>query len=243
MSMTGEEWLDRVFRPAVSISDRARGVVVQVDPLKVLGGRLTAQVEALADTGVLTDEQERAALDALEAAGILPELQSRSASGGTRMTITPAPDGPPRLEAVLAGPRDLGLLDGRPLVLISAELWSDRFLIDLYADPGPDFRAGVARATRERLDWVKRLRRGERADRPGGAHATARLHELTWDLLDEQGTEYTGTLAAAEASDYIARQRLRWWPAPWLGVESLTLRATDGAGSVVFTARVPRPPG
>jgi hypothetical protein len=245
MSITGEQWLDRVFRPAVSIADSARGMVVKVDPMKVLGGRLAAQVEALGDTGVLTDAQERAALDALEAAGILPELESRTASmsaGADQMTITPALDGPPRLLGVLAGPRELGRLDGRPVVLISAELWSDRFLVDLYADPGPEFRAGRARATREQLDWMRRLRRGEGTDRPGGTRVTPRLHALTWELDDQHGTDYRTAGGGSEASDYIARRQLQWSPAPWVGVETLTLRAVDDDGEVVFTAQVPRPP-
>lgn len=256
MTMTGEQWLDQVFRPSVSIADGARGMRVQVDPMRVLGGKLAAQVEALGDTGVLTDEQERAAFDSLEAAGILPELESRSASMSTteRMTVTtgpdgtagmaisPVPDGPPRLLGVLAGPRELGSIDGRPVVLISAELWSDRFLVDLYADPGPGFRAGRARATRQQLDWLRHLRRGERADRPGGGHAMPALHDLVWDLQDGQGTEYART-AAGELSDYVVRRRLQWTPAPWVGVETLTLRALDGDGTVVLTAELPRPPG
>lgn len=256
MTMTGEQWLDRVFRPAVSIADRARGLVVQVDPMKVLGEKLAAQVEALGDTGVLTDAQESAALDSLEAAGILPELSSRtatmSATGGTgtafaregtRMTISPAPDGPPRLLGVLPGPSELGRLDGRLVVLISAELWSDRFLVDLYTDPGPEFRAGRARASRERLDWVRRLRRGEDADHPGGGYVAPRLHELAWELQDEHGTEYHSSDVTAEASDYIARRRLRFAPAPWAGADQLTLRATDDTGAVVFTAELRRPAG
>lgn len=243
MSLTGEQWLDQFFRPSVSVADGARGLVVLVDPMRVLGSKLAAQVEALGDTGVLTDEQVSAALDVLEAAGILPELESRSASMSSHIEITPAPDGPPRLLGVLPGPRELARLDGRPVVLISAELWSDRFIVDVYADPGPQFRAGRARATREQLDWVRRLRRGERADHPGGAHAAPRLHELTWELQDEQGTEYgRNGGATAEASDYIARRRLQWSMAPWVGAETLTLLATDGDGSVVFTADIPRPP-
>jgi hypothetical protein len=254
MTMTGEQWLDRVFRPAVSIADRARGLVVQVDPMKVLGERLAAQVEALGHTGVLTDEQESAAFDSLEAAGILPEAQSRSASmsatgvvAGTaaRITISPAPDGPPRLLGVLPGPRELGPLDGRPVVLIAAELWSDRFLVDLYADPGPEFRAGRARATREQLEWVRRLRRGGNADRPrgGGGHPVPRLHSLAWELRDGHGTEYDCSEVTAEASDYLARRRLRFAPAPWAGADPLTLFATDDTGAVVFTAGLPRPAG
>lgn len=255
--MTGEQWLDRVFRPAVSIADRARGLVVQVDPMKVLGERLAAQVEALGDTGALTDEQENAALDSLEAAGLLPEAQSSASMSATgvvvgtatrevpaRITISPAPDGPPRLLGVLPGPRELGPLDGRPVVLIAAELWSDRLLVDLYTDPGPEFRAGQARATREQLEWVRRLRRGGNADRPrSDGRPVPRLHSLAWALRDEHDTEYDCSDVTAEASDYIARRRLRFAPAPSAGADPLTLHATDDTGAAVFTAEFPRPAG
>jgi hypothetical protein len=147
--LSGEQWLTQVFRPAVAGVSRARRErsvgVVSVDPLRMVGGRLAAQVEALGDTGVLTDEQERAALDTLEQAGIMPETRSASAAmsssvpagvfapvpvrtGSAPVVVRESaePLDPPMLRGVLAGPRQLGQLDGRPVTLISAELWSDR---------------------------------------------------------------------------------------------------------------------
>src|SRR2546423_9074591 len=85
--LSGEQWLAQVFRPAVAGVSRARRErsvsVVSMDPLRMLGSRLAAQVEALGATGVLTDEQESAALDALEEAGIMPEIRSVSFSASS----------------------------------------------------------------------------------------------------------------------------------------------------------------
>ena len=206
VTLSGEHWLARVFQPSVAGVNRVRldrslGVV-SIDPLRVLGGRLAAQVEALGDTGVLTEEQERAALDALENAGIMPEIQSRSVSASgvasaaftaVRSGSSPAAAGksaePPVLRSVLAGPRQLGHIDARPVTLVSAELWNDRCLIDLYTDPGPEYRDRRARATREHLEWIKRQRRGQATERPGRTAVSSPLQDLTWELHDEHGDQ------------------------------------------------------
>jgi hypothetical protein len=259
MALSGEQWLDQVLRPAVAAVNRARqdpsAGRVGVDAFRVLGGRLAAQVEALGDTGVLTDEQERAALDAIEEAGIMPEVRSASASASASMTgataavaarvgSTPVaarePAGPPRLWSVLAGPRQLGLLEGRPVTLISAELWSDRFLVDLCTDPGPEYRDRRTRQTREHLEWMRRQRRGHAAERPGQApRVSSPLQALTWELHDEHGTEYYRTGGSAETADQLDRLRMQWSAAPSVNPERLTLLATDATGTVVLNADIP----
>ncbi|MFG1642912.1 hypothetical protein ACGFMK_21695 [Amycolatopsis sp. NPDC049252] len=228
-----------------------------MDSLRLLGSRLAAQVEALGDTGVLTDEQESAALDALEEAGIRPEIRSVSSSVssstaagtfapvavpvGSAPVVAREPLDPPALRGVLAGPRQLGDLGGRPVTLISAELWSDRFLADLYTHPGPEHRGRRARASREHLEWMKRLRRGEATERPGRAVAGSPLADLTWELRDEQGTAYRRTGGSAESGDHLDRQRMQWTPAPPAQSGRVTLVATDTAGAVVLDAEIPIP--
>jgi hypothetical protein len=249
MTMTGEQWLDRVFAPAVAAAKQVRSTA----PLRALGSRLAAQLEALGDTGALTDEQERTALDALEEAGILPELRSTTAStsssvSGTRAVAVRAgsapvaaqqPTEPTRLRGVVAGPRSLGQFDGRPVTLISAELWSDRLLVDLYTDPGPEYRSRQARANRERLEWIRRQRRGQPAERP--APVVSPLLNLTWGLHDEHGTEYHQTGGSTGAEPHLDRQRTQWSPAPPLNCAHLTLLATDPTGAVVLDAEIPVP--
>jgi hypothetical protein len=259
VTLSGEQWLTQVFWPAVAAVNRARHDRsfdrVLIDPLRVLGGRLAAQVEALGDTGVLTDEQERAALDALEQAGIMPEIRSTSASASASASVSgsvamragaapvaaQAPAEPPMLRGVLAGPRQVGQLDGRPITLISAELWSDRFLVDLYTDPGPQHRARRARATREHMEWMKRQRRGHATEQPRSVAVGSPLQDLTWQLRDEHGTTYRRTGGSAESGDYLDRQRTQWSPAPPTNSERLTLLATDAGGTVVLTVEIPIP--
>jgi hypothetical protein len=264
VKLSGEQWLTQVFRPAVAGVSRARRErsvgVVSVDPLRMVGGRLAAQVEALGDTGVLTDEQERAALDTLEQAGIMPETRSASAAMSSSMpagVFAPVPVrtgsapvvvresaeplDPPMLRGVLAGPRQLGQLDGRPVTLISAELWSDRFLVDLHTNPGPEHRDRRARATREQLEWMKRQRRGQATERPDRAVVGSALADLTWELHDEQGTAYRRTGGSAESGDCLDRQRMQWSPAPPAHSDRLTLLATDTTGTIVLNAEIPIP--
>jgi hypothetical protein len=260
VTLSGEQWLARVFRPAVAGVSRARrersAGVVSVDPLRLLANRLAAQVEALGDT----DEQESTALDLLEEAGIRPEIRSVSSSmssstaagafapvpvrAGSAPVVArePAePLDPPTLRGVLAGPRQLGQLGGRPVTLISAELWSDRFLADLYTNPGPEHRDRRARAAREQLEWMKRQRRGQATERPGRAVAGSPLAELTWELHDEQGTAYRRTGGSAESGDHLDRRRMQWSPAPPAHSGHLTLLATDTTGTIVLNTEIPIP--
>ena len=255
VTLSGEQWLARVFRPAVAAVEGVRSAgVVSVDPLRVLGGRLAAQVEALGDTGVLTEEQERNALDALAEAGIMPEVQSVSAStsgpsvavpvavrAGSPPGAVPQPVEPAMLRGVLAGPRRLGQFDGRPVTLLSAELWSDRFLIDLYTDPGPEYRDRRTRATREHLEWLRLVRRGRTSERPSPARIASPLENLTWKLHDDHGTEYRQTGGSAESEPHLHRQRMRWSPTPPVNTGRLTLLATDDSGTVVLNAELPVP--
>lgn len=261
MTLSGEQWLAQVFRPAVAAVSRARRErSAGVDPLRLIGSRLAAQVEALGDTGVLTDEQESSALDALDEAGIRPEIRSVSFSvssstaagafapvavrAGSAPVVArePAePLDPPTLRGVLAGPRQLGHLGGRPVTLISAELWSDRFLADLYTDPGPEHRNRRAQAAREQLEWMKRQRRGQATERPGQAVAGSPLADLTWELRDEQGTAYRRTGGSAESGDHLDRLRMQWSPAPPAHSGRLTLLATVTTGTIVLNTEIPVP--
>jgi hypothetical protein len=235
MTMSGERWLDQVFRPAVAAVRQVR----PREPLRALGSRLAAQLEALGDTGVLTDEQETTALDALAEAGIMPEVRSVSASSSSASSASVAAHHPTRLRGVVAGPRPLGQFDGRPVTLIAAELWSDRFLVDLYTDPGPEYRSTQARTTREHLEWIGRQRRGQAAERP--APVVSPLLDLTWQLHDEHGTEYRQTGGSAGTEHHLARQRTQWSPAPPPNCERVTLLATDTIGAVVLNVEIPVP--
>jgi hypothetical protein len=252
MVLSGEQWLDRVFRPTVAAATRFRSEgMAPGDALRLMGDRLAAQVEALGQTGVLSDEQERAARDALEEAGIAPEVRSVSFSASSRSVVAPTavrvgsapviarkPAEPPVLRGVLAGPRPFGHLDGRPVTLVSVELWSDHLLIDLYTDPGPEHREQRKRHTRTRLEWVRSELRGLAPKGPAPRGLASPLQEFTWRLSDAHGTEYYRSGGTAEAHEHLDRQRLRWSPAPLPTVDHLTLHATDPTGAAAFTATI-----
>ncbi len=254
--LSGQQWLDRVLLSTVAAVTHPRhDRPAPADALHALGSQLAAQVNALADTGVLNDEQERAALAALTDAGIMPEIRSVSASasasaGGTGAVAavragsvppvpTTTPAGPPTLSGVLAGPRPLGQLDGRAVTLISAELWSDRFLVSLCTETGQEYRDRRRQDTREHLEWMRRQRRGEAAERPGRTSAIPPLQALTWELRDEQATPYGLRGRSGESDEYLDLVRLRWYPPPASNTKRLTLVATDDSGMVAFTAEVP----
>jgi hypothetical protein len=122
-------------------------------------------------------------------------------------------------------------------MLVSAELWTDRFLVDLYTDPGQEYRAARTRATREQLAWMRDQRRGLAGERPSPARAGSPLQDLIWELRDEHGTDFRQTGTTTESGHYVDRRRMQWSPAP--SSAHLTLLATDATGAVVLNAALP----
>jgi hypothetical protein len=123
------------------------------------------------------------------------------------------------------------------VTLVAAELWSDRFLVDLYTDPGPEYRSRQAQANRQHLEWIRRQHRGQAAERP--PRVASPLANLTWTLRDDHGTEYHQTGGSAGSERHLDRQRTQWSPAPPANCERVTLRATDTTGAVVLTLEIP----
>jgi hypothetical protein len=235
VTLSGEQWLEQIFRP-----------IVRSGPSPVLGGRLYAQVQALGATGVLTASQVADAINALAEIGYTPELRSVTATAfGTGSTaavavregtvVQPVVEEPPVLRAVLGGPLRLGQFDGRPVTLVSVQLWSNRVVIDLFADPGPDYAARRAEAHRARL---KQILSG-RKDMP--RPMVSPLQSLMWTLGDEHGTAYRVVGGSGHTDDHTDRRESQWSPAPPANTEHLTLRGTDPNGTVVLDIEVPVP--
>ncbi len=263
MALSGEQWLDQVFRPKLADVQRVRAERgADGDALKALGGRLWAQVEALADTGVLTDEQERTALAALRGAELMPSVRVVSTAATTTATassfgaatavsaptfsgeIHPLPEaaaGPPRLVGVQPGPFVLGLLGGNPVTLVAAEVWTGRIIVDLYIGTSPEQRRARHEGEHEYLEWVRRQRRGEPGERPRHPRLTSPLQAARWELRDEPGTLYARSGGTGEWDDHMDRQRLYWQPAPPPGVRQVTLAALAPDGAVLFTCAIPLP--
>lgn len=265
MALSGEQWLDQVFRPKVAVVQRARaGNAADGEALKALGGRLWAQVEALADTGVLTDEQERTALAALRGAEMMPVIRSVSVSAGASSGFTTGspvavasafagaevhaaasdddvPAGPPRLVGVQPGPFVLGLLGENPVTLVTAEVWTARIIVDLYTGTSDTQRRARHEGEQEYMDWVRRQRRGEAGQRPRHPRLTSPLQAARWELRDEAGTAYSRCGGTGEWDDHLDRQRLYWQPAPPPDVRQVTLTASDAEGAVLFSCAIPLP--
>ena len=228
--LSGEQWLEQVFRPRVAGVAR---FLVRADShtagwTRQQGAVLMAQVSALVATGVLSDEQARSAFDLIDEAGIAPEIRSVSASGSASGSFAvpvrkglpagvpvTAPSAPPELLRVSPGPRPLGRLDGRPVTLVSAELWSDRFAIDFFTETSTGNRRILM-------------------------HRPSRLQALRWELWDEIATAYGTAGGSGEWGEHLDRKRVSWQPAPPKDVEQVTLLAFDG-GDEVFSALIPVP--
>lgn len=266
MALSGEQWLDQVFRPKLADVRRVRAEQPgDGDALKALGGRLWAQVEALADTGVLTDEQERAALAALRGAELMPSVRvvstSATATSGfsTATSVSsvssvspptfsgelhPLPEtaaGPPRLAGVQPGPFVLGLLGGNPVTLVAAEVWTGRIIVDIYIGTSPEQRRARHEGEHEYLEWVRRQRRGEPGQRPRHPRLTSPLQAAQWELRDEAGTAYARSGGTGEWDDHMDRQRLYWQPAPPPGIRQVTLTAVGPDGAPLFSCAIPLP--
>jgi hypothetical protein len=259
MVLSGGQWLDQVLRPRLADVKRIRHDQASStrleDVLWRLGARLASQVDALAATGVLTEEQERAASALIEDAGIMSETRSVSVSASSSSAVAFAassaaasvapipvgvPSGPPTLLKVSPGPLPLGRFDGRPVTLVSAELWSDRFSLDFYTETSVESRLARREAGREHGEWIRRASRGEVAERPRTAQRSP-LRSLRWGLRDESGTAYVTGGSSGEWGDYVDRKRISWHPAPPRDIERVTLFATDGEGKEVFGAEISAP--
>jgi len=263
MTLSGEQWLDQVFRPKLADVQRVRAEQVgDGDALKALGGRLWAQVEALADTGVLTDDQERTALAALRGAELMPSVRvvstSATATAGFATAtavsavspptfsgeVGPRPDtaaGPPRLVGVQPGPFVLGLLGGNPVTLVAAEVWTGRIIVDIYTETSPEQRRARHEGEHEYLEWVRRQRRGEPGERPRHPRLTSPLQAARWELSDEPGTPYARSGGTGEWDDHLDRHRLYWQPAPPPGIRQVTLTAIGPDDTPLFGCAIPLP--
>jgi hypothetical protein len=264
MVLSGEQWLDEYFRPRIAAVQRNADEAPENH--RRLGARLWSQVEALADTGVLTADQEKSALELLRQAHLAPEIRSSGMSASqsattTEMTAVPVAmpavstslAGPPppvrpevwttpaRLLGVLPGPRVLGQFEGHPVTLVAAELWNNRFVIDLYTGTTEQYRQARERSNRAHLDWMMRRRRGQDPGPAPPAHPQPPLQAARWELHDEHETRYRRSGGAGEWSDHLDRLRLHWHPAPPPEVRKVRLVASDPRGATMFGCLVPVP--
>ncbi|MGH2833226.1 MAG: hypothetical protein ACRDK2_10675, partial [Solirubrobacteraceae bacterium] len=118
--MTGEQWLERVFDPALRTSK---------PPFQELHGAL----RALSDCGMLSEAEFLSAnerLNGVEGEQRLFIRRRAERIGAPGSHAAPARD---RLQALLTPAHPLGDVDGITVVVVLVELWTSRLLLRLEA--------------------------------------------------------------------------------------------------------------
>jgi hypothetical protein len=212
--MRGDEWLERVFEPALRTDDPA------VHP------QLRGALHALRDCGVLSPEAAAHAESRLDARFdwlAEPEVVA---------PVTTARPTHDALEAVLAPACALADVDGLTVLLVSVELWTSCVVLRL---------AGLRSAFTDELEaeyraamghWVtladEAQASGERVPAP---HAPGeRLARLDLRLADDAGTRYEA--AHRQAGGSGSEWRAEWHFGPGVPARATRLAVAVGASDV-----------
>ena len=230
--MTGEEWLAKVFEPALR-EERIRSSNVV--------GELSGSLRALEACGLPEPEQTADAQRRLHAA-------NHEALRQPPAEITP-PESvaqPPTnlLRHVLAPLAPLVDFNGVTLVLASVELWTRSVRLRI---------AGLNNATSDGLDeqhrqaldgWAKKVRDAhDRSTVPDDPprEPGARMLDMALALADDVGTGYRWTGANAGGTGSEWRLEEAFEPGVPTGADELTLRVSDPNGSLVHEVRLELP--
>lgn len=201
--MTGEQWLERVFDPALRTSS---------PPFKKLHGAL----RALSECGALSEAKFIRASERLdEAEGERHIFIRRRAEriGAPGSHAAPAHD---RLEALLTPAYSLGDVDGITVVVVLLELWTSRLLLRLEALPNEltDALDGAFEDERKAYEehW-RAYRDGVETEEPQLPEqpSALRLSELPLSISDDVGTRYHA-LATATGGPHPWRSEWRIEP-------------------------------
>ena len=230
--MTGEEWLAKVFEPALR-DERIRSSNVVAE--------LSGALRALEACGLLEPEQTA-------------DGQRRLRAANGEALRQPLPESTPP-ESVAQPPTNLlrhvftplaPLIDfnGVTLVLASVELWTRSVHLRI---------AGLNNATSDRLDEQHRQALDGWAKKVRDAHARstvpedpprepgARLLDMGLALADDVGTEYRSTTSSAGGTGSEWRLEASFEPGTPAGARELTLTVNDSSGSLVHTVRLELP--
>ncbi|MDQ3029019.1 MAG: hypothetical protein M3R09_03095 [Actinomycetota bacterium] len=230
--MTGEEWLAKVFEPALG-QERMRALNVFAE--------FSGALRALEACGLLKSEQASDGQRRLDAAHWeaqrrpLPEI----ASPGS--VAHPPPN---LLRHVFAPLAPLVDFNGVTLVLASVELWTRSVRLRI---------AGLNNATSDRLDeehrqalegWATKVRdahdRGTVHDDPP-REAGARLLDVGLTLADDVGTDYQWTGASSGGTGSEWRLEQAFEPGMPAAAGELPLRVSGANGSLVHELQLELP--
>lgn len=230
--MTGEEWLAKVFEPALR-EERIRSSSVVAE--------LSGALRALEACGLLEPEQTADGQRRLRAAndealrGPLPEITPPESVAQPPANL---------LRHVFTPLAPLVDFNGVTLVLGSVELWTRSVRLRI---------AGLNNATSDRLDEQHRQALAGWAMKVHDAHARsrvpddlprepgARLLDMGLALADDLGTDYRSTTSTAGGTGSEWRLETAFEPGMPAGARELTLTVSDSSGSLVRKVRLEVP--
>ena len=228
--MTGEEWLARVFEPALR-EERVRASNVVAE--------LSGALRALEACGLLEPEQAADGQRRLRAA-------SNEALRRPFPEVRPPESGaePPTnlLRDVFTPMAPLVDFNGVTLVLAVVELWTRSVRLHI---------AGLNNATSDRLDeehrqafdgWAKEVRDAHAQSRVPDdppKEPAARMLDMGLALADDVGTDYRRTISSAGGTEW--RLDAAFEPGMPAGAGELTVRGSDSNGSLVHDVQLELP--
>lgn len=228
--MTGDDWLRRVFDPALRTTN---------PPYSELRGA----VRALSECGGLSAQAaERATQQLEDAEGERHSLvRTRTERlGPPRSHAAPAHG---RLEALLTPGRALGDADGITVVLVLAELWTSRLVLRLEALQNELTDALDATYDREWKAysdaWTAARKSGiEGPDQSPEQPSVPRLNGLPLSVSDDLGTRYHTVGSATGGSDAPWRSEWKIEPGVPAGASELTI-ALEGSDAEPLVLTLP----
>lgn len=229
-SMTGDDWLRRVFDPALRTSN---------PPFAELRGA----VRALSDCGGLSAEAAGQASRRLDEAEGERHILVRKRSERVGPPASHAAPAHGRLEALLTPGRPLGDADGITVVLVLAELWTSRLVLRLEAMQNELTDALDATYDREWKDYQERWRVARKDGREGPDRSpeqpsASRLTGLPLSVSDDLGTRYHALASATGGSDTPWRSEWRVEPGVPASARELTI-ALEGSDAVPLVLTLP----
>lgn len=242
MALTGEQWLDREFRPVVaSMSPAGKESAESSRVLQaILGLRLLGALDALSAVGVLSEDQQAQCRSDLEGKGL---TETRSHVTMTSMAWASAivtgrseaedPATPQverdQLREVVAVNKVLGLIEDEPCLLVSLELWSRSVRAHLLLDVSEHTKAQQT-AVLEMGRWARDRANGDEheADRPAHlAHMGYPGGGVTWEL-EVNDLVSVGSLVSGHGGGDQYRLEISWDAVVPDDCEEIVVQARDG---------------
>ena len=252
MALSGDEWLEQHFFPVVD----SLPSVDKVDPTSretafaaFVAFRLLGAVDALAQVGVLDDEQEERCRSVLAQKGVTTSRERHVAvrsfhtlATGTVVVGEEAerePQEPDRLVRVLGSGQVFGLVDGEEAVLVCVEVWQRTVRASLLLAVSPEAEHARRERARELQEWLAKRHAGEIAagEHPPMASRLSHPGAATTWLLDAAGRPVEGRVVQGNGGTTWWRVDVEWPLAVPEDCRELDISATED-GRVIGRATI-----